>query len=235
MKLLSYNIWFSEKEREERLIILFEIIEKYNPDIICLQEVIPSTFDFINKYFRNRYNIFPQILTTRYGNIILSKYPIINYKIIELKSNMDRNITSINVQTEKDICEFITIHLESEFPKITTVPNSLKKEQFDETMKIFKENNISTFCLGDTNIRENENEYFVSEHCKDSWVEDGMIVGKKYTYNHLTNYHIKNKYKSRFDRIFYKSDNWTLEEFNIIGNDTEILASDHYGIIASFK
>jgi mRNA deadenylase 3'-5' endonuclease subunit Ccr4 len=47
IKILSYNIWFSEDYRSERSIALIETIINNNYDVLCLQEVVPSVFNYL--------------------------------------------------------------------------------------------------------------------------------------------------------------------------------------------
>ena len=44
IKVLSYNIWFDEADQKERLNSLIETIKHNDPDVVCLQEVVPKVF-----------------------------------------------------------------------------------------------------------------------------------------------------------------------------------------------
>ena len=41
LRVLTYNVWFSEKLRAARARALVELIRRSRPDVVCLQEVVP--------------------------------------------------------------------------------------------------------------------------------------------------------------------------------------------------
>ena len=47
LSVLTFNIWFDELNRNERLFSLINVIQKNSPDIICLQEVIYETYEIL--------------------------------------------------------------------------------------------------------------------------------------------------------------------------------------------
>lgn len=49
VKIVSYNVWFSEKHKEARAKALFSILEKEDPDFINLQEVTPEFLHWLQK------------------------------------------------------------------------------------------------------------------------------------------------------------------------------------------
>ena len=48
-KLLTWNIWFDIRDREERMAALIEYILKEQPDVVCLQEVVPKVKIFLSE------------------------------------------------------------------------------------------------------------------------------------------------------------------------------------------
>ena len=48
-KLLTWNIWFDIRDREERMAALIEYILKEQPDVVCLQEVVPAVKTFLSE------------------------------------------------------------------------------------------------------------------------------------------------------------------------------------------
>ena len=49
LKLLTWNIWFDIRDREERMAALIEYILKEQPDVVCLQEVVPAVKTFLSE------------------------------------------------------------------------------------------------------------------------------------------------------------------------------------------
>jgi hypothetical protein len=72
----------------------------------------------------------------------------------------------------------------------------------------------------------------------DSWIKKGNDTNK-YTYDWNYNVYLKfkkYKYRSRIDRILYKTDNCELIDFDIIkAKIGTIEPSDHFGIYGKFE
>jgi endonuclease/exonuclease/phosphatase family metal-dependent hydrolase len=49
VKIVTYNVWFSEKHKEARAKALFSILEKEDADFINLQEVTPEFLQWLQK------------------------------------------------------------------------------------------------------------------------------------------------------------------------------------------
>ena len=49
LKLLTWNIWFDILDREQRMAALIQYILSEKPDVVCLQEVVPSVKRFLLK------------------------------------------------------------------------------------------------------------------------------------------------------------------------------------------
>lgn len=243
ISVMSYNIWFDIAEREKRLISLFEIIKYYNPDVICLQEVIPETAEYLINKLENVYKyIYPKKIELSYGCMIFCRYEIsqyIEYKYI--KTLMGRKLHCVVIcydQKKNRNIVIATSHFESEFKKI----NEIKTRQYTEAQQIL--NDLSEiygpviFC-SDTNILPDEEKYFF-KNWLDAWQENGYDSLKEYTYDTKLNLNLKNRniqkeIRSRIDRIIYKTNNvLNLISFELIkGFDVE--PSDHYGIMADFE
>ena len=49
LKLLTWNIWFDIMDREERMAALIQYILSEQPDVVCLQEVVPKVKIFLSE------------------------------------------------------------------------------------------------------------------------------------------------------------------------------------------
>jgi len=94
------------------------IIQTYEPDFICLQEVTPDIMkELTNQQWSKAYYCSdPEAnLVSRYGNCILSKYKFHEFMQRELESNMGRKLMlgTVVVQNSPQLC-LGTFHLESD-------------------------------------------------------------------------------------------------------------------------
>jgi tyrosyl-DNA phosphodiesterase 2 len=255
LTVVSYNIWFDETLRLERTVSLIQTIYNLNPDVICLQEVIPDMYEILINQLSNYRFHFPKKINKDYGTVTLSKYPISKCLDFEYKnSKMGRSliITKIDYPYHKQTADGIAVekldiviansHFESLFKRATE--NETKIEQYVIAQKML-ENLYTTYenviLCADTNVMLHENEKLNSIF--DTWSDAWKLKGSNlndYTYDSETNIYLKIKLvkfvcRSRIDRIIFKTNNCVLEEFNAIkANQDCIEPSDHYGIISKF-
>lgn len=254
ISIMSYNIWFDDTDKENRLISLIDIIKQKNPDIICLQEVTPNVSKYLIVALRDRYNVYPSLVDTSYGCMIFSRYRIIhggeyNYA----KTIMGRKLHYIVIEYDAVIRHNLVIatsHFESEFKKI----NEIKIKQYNQAQHILNElYNIYgcvVFCA-DTNILPHEEMYYISKDTcwLDTWKENGCENSAKYTYDTKLNLNLKKRnfqkqIRSRIDRIIYRGYKLVPLNFKLIkyvehtkylNNTHTYEPSDHFGICADFE
>lgn len=122
MKIMQINIWAGRMARG-----LMGYIEREQPDIICMQEVFNANFEvptpdrmfdilsrlkqssgLEHEYFSKRYSIDVVRGTAPYGNAILSRFPFISTRTVQIENevieHMDaenevRNINNLQVAT----------------------------------------------------------------------------------------------------------------------------------------
>ena len=250
LSVMSYNIWFSEYERNERLKSLIYIVNKENPDVLCLQEVLSNEYEKLKLKLNYDYYFPNSIEEGTYGCVIFSKYNIVKSKIIKLPSKMDRNllISQININFKcGDVDEFekmviTNTHFESEF---STTSNPTKEQQYKFVSailnKLFKDYGNVILC-SDTNVTKIENEFFnkVFIGMGDAWIDTGSDQNNEYTYDNVTNKNLKFRnivLRSRIDKILYKNKGSTKPiNFKLItGIENMIQPSDHHGILSTFE
>ena len=240
LKILSYNIWFDEHKRTERLFSLFENIKIENPDVVCLQEVLNFQYDTIKDRLNYDY-CFPDKLNGTYGCVILSKYPIIKSKIIGLPSRMGRCITLVNININKTMIAIANVHFESEFGEIN--PTKIEQFRYVSTIlnKLYNDYNNVILC-SDTNVMQQEEKSFTNIFNKmtDAWMAKGKNPQTEFTYDYFTNLNLQQRnirLKRRIDKILFRTKNiLTLTDFNLIkGSNKTTQPSDHHGISAIFK
>ena len=220
MKILSLNLWFSEYLRKERTLIFINYVLENRPDLICLQEVIAPVLAYI---YQGLKEVYPHVHTSvedyGYGLAIISKYPIENRKNLLFKeTKMKRGILYGKVNG----CIIATTHLESEFRKV----NKCKIEQFNKMMDLLARFN-KVIVVGDTNLTKNDEGSIDIKDFKDVYLTFDNSEEKLYTYDGKENPLLKNKIRSRVDRMFIKGET-SFKSFNIEKNT---IMSDHYALI----
>lgn len=244
INVVSYNIWFDDKLSLKRTLSLANTVQTKNPDIICLQEVIPEVHDVLKLLLKDYKFCFPQKITKNYDCVIFSKYPIKKCLVYPYKnSTMGRCMTVIQINFNNIDIVFANTHFESLFKK--TEPNKEKIKQYEIGQQILETlyNTYKNVILcTDTNVLDHEEHYFNSIYLDNGWTDAWMKLGNennKYTYDsekniHLNNKFYKTKYMSRIDRILAKGDNCKLLNFDII-KGIILEPSDHFGVCASYK
>lgn len=239
MRIVSYNIWFSELQRAERLTSLVATIisQTPEPDILCFQEVIPETLEQLRTFLAASYPyIIPEKLETTYGIAIFSKHKIIEHISLPLKSRMGRELLIAKIQYHNRRILIANAHFESEFA--IDLPNEYKLHQYavvEESLNLVHSPESVIVLCADTNLIQSEDSiYFNNPDWKDCWTELGSPEDKKYTYDSGTNPYLKRwkeKYYSRLDRINVKG-KCTVRSFELLyGIDGLPIPSDHYGVM----
>ena len=60
ISVVSYNIWFDNTLSLERTKGLIQLLNKVNPDVICLQEVKPNIYDLLINILKDYKYYFPK-------------------------------------------------------------------------------------------------------------------------------------------------------------------------------
>ena len=226
--ILSFNVWFDEYGECERTASLLACIYKNNPDIICLQEIRPHIYEKLIKNLKKYQYHYPRNVTHNYGCVILSKYKITKYVTVPFKHTlMGRNLTNVKIEYPRKVYKnrklyientdivVCTTHFESEFNRFSK--NINKWSQIDESFQIlegiYNSYKNVIFCL-DSNLTEDEENTFKFPFNQDNGWGDAWITkgtdDNKFTFDGKKNIYLKqrkSRYRTRLDRILYKSDN----------------------------
>jgi endonuclease/exonuclease/phosphatase family metal-dependent hydrolase len=233
---------------------VFEYLKHENTDIICIQEYFVSTdtllltqydVDTIFKNYPFKYIKFEDIgLLTKSGLAVYSKYPIINTKLIEYKSEFNASIY-VDIVIKKDTIRLISNHLESnrflgdDLVLVNELTEELNPEILAKTSILFsrrfniaypiralqaqkvrdeiKKSPYPVIVCGDFNDVPNSYAYTtIKGKLHDAFIESGNGVG--WTFN-------SSIFKSRIDYVFY-DDNFEAKDFQI----GQTYASDHFPI-----
>eukprot|EP01094_Clydonella_sp_ATCC50884_P019352 TRINITY_DN3756_c0_g1_i1.p1 TRINITY_DN3756_c0_g1~~TRINITY_DN3756_c0_g1_i1.p1 ORF type:complete len:324 (-),score=37.06 TRINITY_DN3756_c0_g1_i1:42-1013(-) len=117
LKVVTFNVWFSEMKRDARTKHILELCREHEPDFICLQEVVPSTLRVIahNEWVQENYFLTDSDASTimHYGVVILSRARPLSAHLLVLPSRMDRYLVSVTAMVGGVEVLCATVHLES--------------------------------------------------------------------------------------------------------------------------
>ncbi len=126
MRVLSYNMHkgIGGRDRRYRLERIIDVIETENPDLVCLQEVdrhaARSKFDdqprLLAEYFSAAAHVYQpnvHLRTGVYGNLILSRWPLLQRHQISLrlKAKKPRGAQMVVVDTPEGPLHLVNMHL----------------------------------------------------------------------------------------------------------------------------
>lgn len=252
LSVLTWNIWFSRYGRHIRHEEILNISRKLEPDVICLQEVIPSFLDRVkaSSYFTSRYsfsdpNLDGSTIDT-YGVLIMSKKELTSkYSIIPLPSVYWRKLVVAELNFGSDKFAVGSVHLES------LNAHSTREIQLGICNDTLNQYQNSILC-GDFNFcshsnyngrgpLENESLLRIMPEYIDLWPQlhpDRM----GFTFDSAANPMIGKEERMRYDRIVYRSTPgssratvvWRPVKMELIG-DTPIKRQDGSTVMVDHK
>jgi len=266
------NVWFEQKEMNARFEYITRMFEKYKPDVICLQEVIPSYIKIALKddYVRKNYFVIQNDPTRwrGYDTYILSTIPF-RLEVYDFETLMSRNLKVVILEVNNEMIHCGNVHLES------MAHPDIRKKQLISCNEMLDSQSTS-LLIGDFNIgadknysliekrrdlvEKGEDPYSINHSDLNEELENDVIKlvmpnfidvweeihpnENGFTYDTFNNKMLENKgyQEMRYDRIFIKTNNWTVSSIEIIGteqiNEGEeepIFPSDHFGLFMVMK
>ncbi|UOX32275.1 endonuclease/exonuclease/phosphatase family protein [Flavobacterium sediminilitoris] len=239
--LMSYNVrlfnkyeWLPNKKVPSDI---SDVIQNYNPDILCLQEYTPNenvrlrNFPFKNIELEGNKN--------KYGQAIFSKYEIINTGEIDFP-NSSNNVIFADIVKFKDTIRVYSMHLQS--IKISTdihekLDENKSKFIFMRISEAFKEQQLQSELIkahydsckypkiicGDLNNSAFSYVYRnIKGEMNDAFEEAGSGFGKSYNFKY---------YPARIDYVFVE-DIFKVKEFQ---TNNQVKLSDHFPVITRLE
>jgi endonuclease/exonuclease/phosphatase family metal-dependent hydrolase len=244
LSVLTYNIWFDNQNWPARFAHMLGEIRDLDPDIIGLQEVIQRAnldnqaqmmADSLGYYYYFS-SVDAETSSQRFGNAILSRYPIeeSNWKAL-LPLNDYRTVAHIRINVEGNVIDVYNTHLHN-----VAVNTHIREEQILDMLNFIDQttSNEYIFVTGDYNANPDWEEM-------ELMYEDFYDVYPVFHENHLDPEHSTLNYnlghqQRRIDYIFFnKASASTLIPGSaevVIDEPDEngIYGSDHFGVFATF-
>ena len=246
LKLVTYNIWFGGFARSERTSALLELLANCDADIIGLQEVTPPLLDQIlqTTWIRAAYTIsdISGGSVDPYGVLMLSRIPLINWRLDVLPSAMGRMLLSGELHAHGTRTYIATVHLES---TIDAAP--IRAKQLRRIFPLL-EGTHHALLMGDFNFCSTwpaENRQLDPEYL-DLWHElhpaqPGYTIDSSRNTMRFEQDHEQKQV--RFDRIIMRSQRpgWIATQMDVIGTEPiasgppAIFVSDHFGLSCTLE
>ncbi|XP_018618205.1 uncharacterized protein tdp2a isoform X2 [Scleropages formosus] len=219
-------------------------IKKYHPDVILLQELIPSYLRTLKERLVN-YDFLQGSEVAYFTGIMLrkSRVQLLQSNIVKYPTTeMGRNLLMANVNFfGRELC-VMTSHLES-----CRANSQERLNQLRRMWKRMKEapDNVTVIFGGDTNLRDWEVQKLggLPQGISDVWEDLGSPEDCRYTWDTTTNDNreIPHRVQLRFDRFFLRAARdgaqMVPESMSLIGPERlrcGRFISDHWGILCSF-
>lgn len=234
LKLLSYNVWFSDRHGYERWLALMQILAEVRPDIIALQELTIERLELLlqQDWVRREYCIsdIDGATINPYGVLLLSRLPLVDLRLYDLPSEMYRRLLVAECWLNGQRVKVATVHLESmreETPR--------RIEQLKTIFSILQ-NTEHAVLMGDFNFRsprDRETAHIGPEY-RDLWAElhpddpGCQQLGPSWVVHAQT---------QGLDRMLVRSPDWQPRAIELLGEQPivpetpDVYSSDHCGLL----
>ncbi len=247
MKLLQWNIWYKEDAGH-----ILELLKLIQPDIICLQE---STIGYpenngidVSSFLAKSldYNCFfcpaqewqlGGVLKTQ-GNVILSKYPIVDTSYLYIQQPQDPSLNSSDYTKEGRVYAEVCLDVNGQVLTVGTahasytdafVVTDAKRAELDRLINVFRHKRNRYIFAGDLNVNSDADAIVaIQQHLQNlgPGFEYPTWTTKPFSYRGFE----ENRLHWRLDYVFGTED---IEVKNTSVIDTEY--SDHLPLLLDFN
>ncbi len=245
LSVLTYNLWFDSQSWPARFVHMLREIRELNPDIIGLQEVIQrahlenqakSLADSLgyHYYFASRD---PETSVQRFGNAIVSRYPIeeTNWRAL-MPLNDYRTAVHARINVEGNVIDFYNTHIHN-----AAVNVHIREAQIHDMLDFIETTNGGGFIFvtGDFNANPDWPEMdLMYQDFNDTYpiFHEDHLEPEHGTLNH----HLGHQQR-RIDYIFFHQGGSNLLKpvsANVVLNtpsEAGVWGSDHFGVFAQFQ
>lgn len=239
LRLVTWNVWFGHWEQEQRRAALWAEIEARNPDVVCLQEVVPEHLASPEiERLRERGWWVSNESIFEYDVVTLTRLPVIASERVPLQSTMGRELLITRLATDPPLT-VATVHLES-----TAEMTDFRVMQLERIIPHLADE-PDVVLVGDMNFpalpERPENQPLAG--WIDAWAQL-RPADPGYTIDSRVNrmrWLLKRKHEQmRIDRVFYRGARWRVTNIELLGTaslpgDPLTFASDHLGLCADLE
>ncbi|CAN7989445.1 unnamed protein product [Ixodes hexagonus] len=247
-KLVTWNIdGLNDKSIQSRILFVCNTINRLVPDVVFLQEVVPSIVEAVKKYLP-RYTYIPGDVQGYFAATLMNKQSVkcINHSIVPFTSTkMDRHIVCAEVTFNGSSLLLMNTHLESMAYSSGVRSNQLRK-CFRRCMK--EPSDKTVIFGGDLNLRDSELASVggIPEGMIDVWEACGSNPATCHTWDMSINDNLefgdgRAKPKCRFDRVYVRHSQpprLVPVSFELVGlsrlSPEGCFPSDHWGLVCCF-
>ncbi|XP_064299205.1 tyrosyl-DNA phosphodiesterase 2 isoform X2 [Phalacrocorax carbo] len=216
----------------------------YSPDVVFLQEVVPTHLCLLQMR-AGSYTIIPGNIDGYFTAIMLkkSRVKLLKHEIVPFPTtSMMRNLLVVHVSISGNELCLMTSHLES-----TKNHSKERLKQLQIVLNKMQEESESTTVIfgGDTNLRDSEVTKLgkLPNNIMDIWEFLGKPQHCRYTWDTHSNTNLDAEYKCkmRFDRIYFRP---AADGGHIIPRSMDLIGlekldcgrfpSDHWGLLCNF-
>ncbi|XP_074940654.1 tyrosyl-DNA phosphodiesterase 2 isoform X1 [Phalacrocorax aristotelis] len=216
----------------------------YSPDVVFLQEVVPTHLCLLQMR-AGSYTIIPGNIDGYFTAIMLkkSRVKLLKHEIVPFPTtSMMRNLLVVHVSISGNELCLMTSHLES-----TKNHSKERLKQLQIVLNKIQEESESTTVIfgGDTNLRDSEVTKLgkLPNNIMDIWEFLGKPQHCRYTWDTHSNTNLDAEYKCkmRFDRIYFRP---AADGGHIIPRSMDLIGlekldcgrfpSDHWGLLCNF-
>lgn len=245
VRLVTYNVWFSEYFQQERYQVLLNIVKNCRADVIGLQEVTPTCLEqiLVQPWIRGHYYVSDTTGDTvePHGVLFLSRLPIQRLWLHHLPSQKHRKLLVAEFRIGDQSVIVGNVHLES---GETSAP--IRAEQLKIVFPQL-EDAEHAILLGDFNFDPSwtEENNRLDPDYEDVWTR---LRGNEPGYTEDTDINLMrleqkddDVRKVRFDRILLRSSTWQPTCIQMLGTEPispqqkNVFPSDHFGLAAEIE
>ncbi len=236
LRVITWNVWFNEWKRELRQRALWSELAALDPDVVCLQEVVPDHLDGPEiRALRDRGYWVSHHRIWEYDVLIVSRRSVLISERVPLPSVMGRELLVVRLDTSP-VLTVATVHLES-----TDEMTEFRCRQLAEIHAwLAREDEV--LLVGDMNFPAGERP---EAACLPGWCDawqslrpddPGFTVDSEVN---LMRSLVKPGHKrARIDRAFHRGTRWQIESIDRLGTkpvavdatDPFLFISDHFGL-----
>lgn len=248
---LSLNVWGAPQDEanpyfqfEKRSSSILDIIQRLDPDVICLQEVSKRWAEKLlqSQHIRTKYYSTDADSERVHGyfglsQMTFSKYPMLSATSYGLPGFEIYSLLNTQIQIDDKLVSINNIHLHS-----GKEHSAFRIAQLKTIDKVLSETEaLPKIMTGDFNFGDSwaENAH-IDKHFTDVW-QTLHPNDPGYTEDSHANtmrFKIKNQHKQeRFDRTLYQGNELIAKEVTMVGTesiDEELWPSDHFGLFTQF-